>query len=305
MAASENVQFGESPRRGSLPVMPAGQFEQWARILERRTGIVVPPERKSFLATSIALRMREIGYEDFQEYFEFVQAGREGAIEWAVLLDRLTVHETRFFRHPPSFRMIRAHFLPYGENAGPGPRAYNALSIGCATGEEPYSLAMMIDEHLSGLGGEYYFGVTAMDISYAALNVGRRGVYGPERLKDVPPSLRARYFERLDDHSARVCGALRRRVCFAHMNVLDLEASPLPKMDLILCQNVLIYLDRGRRMDLVERLAARLRAGGGLVLAPGDLLSWRHPGMERISHPDTLAYRRRDGAADNGQGTSA
>ena len=107
MAASENVRFSGSPRPGPLPTMSDGQFRQWAQLLEERTGIVVPPERKSFLATSIALRMREIGYDDFQEYHEFLLAGHHGAVEWAVLLDRLTVHETRFFRHPPSFRLIR------------------------------------------------------------------------------------------------------------------------------------------------------------------------------------------------------
>ena len=301
MAASENVRFSGSPRPGSLPTMSDGQFRQWAQLLEERTGIVVPPERKSFLATSIALRMREIGYDDFQEYHEFLLAGHHGAVEWAVLLDRLTVHETRFFRHPPSFRLIQERFLPLEGAVGPGPYSYNAWSIGCATGEEPYGLAMLIDEHLSGLGGEYYFGVTATDISYAALNVGRLGVYRAARLKDVPPTLRVRYFDRLDDQRSRVRDVLRRRVCFAHMNVLDdLARSPLPKMDLILCQNVLIYLDRTRRMELVERLAAHLRPGGGLVLAPGDLLAWRHPAMERVVCPGTLAYRRRDDAELNG-----
>lgn len=299
MTASENVQFGESARVRALPAMTDGQFQQWAQLLKERTGIVVPPERKSFLATSIALRMREVGYGDLQVYYDFLGSGRDGAVEWAILLDRLTVHETRFFRHPPTFRLIRTHFLPHGPAVGTPPHSYNAWSIGCATGEEPYSLAMVIDEHFGALGGEYYFGVTATDISYAALSAGRRAVYGPERLKDVPASQRVRYFERLDDHSSRVCEALRRRVCFVHMNVLDLAASPLPKMDLILCQNVLIYLEHSRRMELVDRLAAQLRPGGGLVLGPGDLLAWRHPGLERVAYPDTLAYRRHR-VADNG-----
>ncbi len=74
MAASENVQFSGFPRPGSLPTMTDGQFRQWAQLLEGRTGIVVPPERKSFPATSIALRMREIGYDGFQEYHKFLLA---------------------------------------------------------------------------------------------------------------------------------------------------------------------------------------------------------------------------------------
>mgnify|MGYP000273003762 CR=1 FL=1 len=82
--------------------------------------------------------------------------------------------------------------------------------------------------------------------------------------------------------------------------LLDLARSPLPKMDLILCQNVLIYRDRTRRMELMERLAAHLRPGGGLVLASGDLLAWRHPGMERVAHPDTPACRRCGDAEYNG-----
>ncbi|MHB1241768.1 MAG: CheR family methyltransferase, partial [Gammaproteobacteria bacterium] len=289
----ENVQYNGKSWGSLLPPMSDPQFQQWAGLLEQRTGIVVPRERKSFLTTSIALRMREVGYADFEEYFAFLQSGQHGAVEWAVLLDRLTVHETRFFRHPPSFNLIRTGFLPQMPQTGTLPLSYSAWSIGCATGEEPYSLAMLIDDHLQSFGREYYFGVTATDISYPALAAGRHGVYGRARLKDLPSTLRTRYFIRLDDELSQVCEALRRRVCFAHINVLDVGRTPLQKMDLIVCQNVLIYLERTRRMELVERLVHQLRPGGGLVLAPGDLLAWRHPLMERVSYPDTLAYRRR------------
>lgn len=293
MTASENVQYNGNSRCSMLPPMTDPQFQQWAGLLEEKTGIVVPPERKSFLATSIALRMREVGYSDYEEYLGFLQSGQHGAVEWAVLLDRLTVHETRFFRHPPSFNMIRANFLPHVPEVGTRPLSYNAWSIGCATGEEPYSLAMVIDDHFQSFGREYYFGVTATDISYPALAVGRHGVYSRTRLKDLPPTLRTRYFTPLDEDHSQVCDALRRRVCFAHINVLDVGLAPLQKMDLIVCQNVLIYLERTRRMELVERLVHQLRPGGGLVIAPGDLLAWRHPLMERVNYPDTLAYRRR------------
>src|SRR5437868_13626411 len=91
--------------------MDDGEFARWVDLLERRTGVVVPPGRKTFLVTGVRSRMRETGHQSFQQYFEDLLAGARGAIEWATLVDRLTVHQTHFFRHAPSFDLVAKEWL--------------------------------------------------------------------------------------------------------------------------------------------------------------------------------------------------
>lgn len=276
----------------SSPNMGEEEFVRWVDLLERRTGVVVPLGRKSFLVTGLRMRMRETGYEDFHVYFNEVLSGARGAVEWATLVDRLTVHETRFFRHEPSYDLIAGEWLP--EQARPGGTgAIHAWSVGCATGEEAYSLAMVLDRGLRSLGeNKVFFGVTATDISNPALIVGRNAWYPKERRIEIPEPFRSEYTETRDDESFVMVESLRKRVGFALFNMLEVARAPLKQLDLIFCQNVLIYFARERRKHLLEALASRLKPGGLLVLGPGEVTGFTDPLLTRVGGRQTLAYQR-------------
>jgi len=275
-----------------MPELNDRQFSQWTTLLEERTGMVLPIERRSFLATSLSMRMREIGYQDHESYYQFLHSGSQGTVEWTTLVDRLTVHETRFFRHPESLDYIRDHFLPRRLSNDDKPYSVQIWSLGCATGEESYSLAMVVDEHLRSLGGNYYFGVTGTDISLDSLAIARSGEYNQLRLSNVPDAIKSRYFEPAGEMRYRVVDELKQRACFAKLNVMDIETAPLGAMDIIYCQNVLIYFDRPRRFEILNNAIRCLAPGGLLVLGAGEALGWEPEGLERISHPRILAYRR-------------
>ena len=274
-----------------MPDLDEQQFAQWAALLEERVGVVVPLERKSFLATGLKLRMQEIGCTDYQEYYQRMRHS-SGAQEWSMLVDRLTVHETRFFRHRPSLRLVVEHVLPKAPPASDDAHTLQAWSVGCATGEEAYSLAMLVDTHFRGLGGRYFFGITATDISRPALDTARKGVYPRRRLADIPQDMRKDYCLELEGERFQVHPELRNRVCFTQMNALRAGAAPFAKRDLIFCQNLLSSFERERREQSATQLADQLRPGGVLVLGPGELVGWQHPQLERVRHSDTLAYRR-------------
>lgn len=275
-----------------LPEMDERQFRRWAELLERRTGISVSWERRSFLITNLGLRMREVGFHDYQAYFDHLHSKLSGAVEWACLVHRLTVHETRFFRHSASLNLIQQFFLPRLPAMVAASRTIRAWSVGCATGEEAYTLAMLLDQGLAAKHSFHQYAVTATDISAEALTVGRKGIYSPRAVAGVEPEWRDRYFEERTDGGYQIRDALLRRVCFARLNVLELDSLPLPPMDLIVCQNMLIYFDRRRRAEIADRLAARLAPGGLLIFGPGELLAWSAPGLARVAFPGTLAYRR-------------
>jgi len=171
-------------------------------------------------------------------------------------------------------------------------RGYLAWSVGCATGEEVYSLAMQIDDGLPAVPEKRLFGVTGTDISLPSLRHARNGIYLKRRLRGIPEAFQDRYCESVSDNRFQIAGQLRKRVCFSQLNLRDLAKAPMAKVDLIYCQNLLIYFDRERRLEVVADMVKFLRPGGVLILGPGELLDWHHSNMEKVRYPDTLAYRR-------------
>lgn len=277
-----------------LPEMDDQQFDRWVALLKERTGMHMPRERKSFLVTSVGLRMRELGYEDYQSYYEYLTSGLAGNIEWTALVDRLTVHETRFFRDPRALEFVAQECVPQmAERVRKGEHV-QAWSAGCSTGEETFTLAMLMDHGMTEAGVPALFGVIGTDISLYSLATAKQGVYPERRYKHIPDHLRDRYTERLPDSNGafRIADRLRRRVCFAQFNILDANCTPPGSMDLVYCQNVLIYFDRETRAKILNGLVRPLRIGGALVLGAGEMIGWEHPQMERAGTPDVLAFRR-------------
>jgi len=274
-----------------LPDLDERQFAQWNDLLERRTGMVIPFTRRSFLSTNLRLRMRELGCSDYQAYYERV-SDPAAVEEWTVLVDRLTVHETRFFRHPNSFRLVATLALQERPGLPAENRPFLAWSVGCATGEEPYTLAMVLEDSQRRHGLEISYSVVGTDISLPALRTAKRGRYPVGRLAGIEPRFRSRYCRACGEKHFELSKALRAQVCFSQANVLDLDRAPFTGLDLIYCQNLLIYFDRRQRERIMNGLVERLAPGGVLLLGPGELAGWSCTGMQRIRFEDVLAYRR-------------
>lgn len=276
-----------------LAEMSTAEFNDWQTLLEQRTGIVLSPQRRSFLLTNLTARMRELGVEDYATYYQQVTEGPRGALEWLVLLDRLTVQETRCFRHPPSFDLLARYLRQRLEDDGGVPRPWAFWSVGCATGEEAYSLAVQAEEVLRAAGQAPRYGVTATDISQSALNKAREGLFPLARLTQVEPALLETYFHPQADGRLRVVPTLAERLCFARLNVLDLARAPMTGMDVIFCQNLLIYFHRWRRHELLNHLAERLAPGGLLVIGVGEAVDWQHEALLPVADDQVLAFTRK------------
>ncbi|PPK52520.1 CheR-type MCP methyltransferase [Marinobacter persicus] len=275
-----------------LPDMDAAQFQQWQKLLEHRTGITLSEERRSFLETNLSIRMREIGFSSYQDYYEHIVSGPEAIREWSVLVDRLTVQETRFFRDPDAFRLVADYVLTRPrERFRKGP--LEAWSVGCSTGEEPYTLAITLNECMSQLGLQPLFGVTGSDISQPALIKAQKGRFSARSLQGMDEDLRARYFRPAERNTVDIVDSLRERVCFARLNVLNLDRVPMQGVNIIFCQNLLIYFRRWRRREIVRKLAGYLAPGGLLVLGQGELTDWQHPSLQRVPSEHVLAWTKR------------
>lgn len=275
-----------------LADMSPAQFSDWQSLLEERTGVVISEQRRAFLQTNLTTRMRELGLDDYSDYFRQVTAGPRGAVEWSNLLDRLTVQETRFFRHPPSFEVL----VRYLRNRLHEDKAQQPLalwSVGCSSGEEPYSMAICAAEVLREQASSRQFGVTGTDISLNVLNKAREAIYPARKLEQLDSDLGERYFLAQADGRFQVIPELAARVCVARLNVLELAKAPQSGMDVIFCQNLLIYFRRWRRREILNRLAERLAPGGLLVVGVGEVSAWQHPDLVPVADERVLAFTRK------------
>jgi type IV pilus assembly protein PilK len=278
----------------NLPEMDAEQFRLWQALLEERTGMALAPERKTFLETSLSMRMRELGLDKYDVYYEQLvnRPPADTIMEWSILVDRLTVQETSFFRHRGSYDLVEKFLRDRFSGPNP-PKQFNVWSVGCSSGEEPYSLAVMMTEIFAALKVKPYWGITATDISLPVLAKARRGVYSARKVELVDPVIRQRYFTKISDREYEIAAELKSRICFARVNVLELQKVPFQDLDLIYCQNMLIYFRRWRKREIVTRLADRMAPGGLMVLGLGEVVDWQHPQMDKVRFDNSLAFMRR------------
>ncbi len=271
--------------------MSDDEYALWLTLLEERTGIILPESRKSFLLSKLSIRMQELGINEYKSYFAYVTHGKAGRVEWETLVDRLTVHETRFFRDTQALSLIKQAYLEKLNFKNNNPNIH-IWSVGCATGEEPYSLMMYIDKYMTDKNEKCYLAVTASDISHDALAVGKKAQYHRNRFTNVPTEYIRKYLEEVDKEHYLVNESLRKRICFNRLNLLNLDNSSVGKMEIIICQNVLIYFKRETRLTIINQLAEHLVPGGLLILGAGEITGWQHPEMSSMRYDGVLAFQR-------------
>lgn len=276
----------------TLPTLTEDQFLQWGKLLEERTGIQLVFQQKAWLESQMTSRMREHGDEDYDAYFAFISKETiEAKLEWSRLIDRIAVKETSFFRHRESVEYVR-NYLQQKINNQALNNSFDIWSLGCATGEEAYSLAMVVNDCFELAAISPYYGITAMDISSSALVAGRKGRYSKRRVEQVKPDEAKRYLHVCTDGSYEVVNKLRDRVCFTHTNIIHARQLPLVQVDVIFCQNLLVYFRRWLRRDVLNALVERLKPGGLLVVGLGEVVDWEHPEMQRTGDDHVQAYVR-------------
>lgn len=276
----------------SVPELSNAQFTCWSKLLEERAGIYLTEQQRSFLQTQVTMRMRELGFEDYGQYYQYVVDGVAGMLEWSRLVDRLVVNETRFFRHSASVDLVAKRVREFLGRSTDS-RHFDLWSVGCSSGEEPYSLAMVMNDAYLMAGLEPRYAITGTDISRAALSLARTGVYSVRKLETVAPMYRQRYFERVSESDYQISAALRDRMCFNQGNVLNISEMPMIKVDAIYCQNLLVYFRRWLREQILNAFVARLKPAGLLVIGLGEVVDWAHPDMQRLSLDSVQAYVHR------------
>ncbi|MHB8835340.1 MAG: CheR family methyltransferase [Candidatus Methylomirabilia bacterium] len=224
-----------------------------------------------FLERRLQHRLHERRLGSFLDYYYLLLYGPEREEELAKVVDVLTTNETYFFREMNQLRTLTEEIVPEIIQRHESRRRLRIWSAGCSTGEEPYTLAILLLEHpaLSGWDVEIF----ASDISQRVLQCARRGVYTETSFRSTEPDYRQRYFEPVDAVSSRVVERVRRLVSFGQLNLLAPEQwTILGQFDVILCRNVMIYFNNEGKKKMVEHFHRKLDAGGFLLLGHSESL---------------------------------
>ena len=257
--------------------LEGAEFSRLATFIEGHCGIQMPPTKRIMLESRLRKRLRCLALSSFREYCDLALDDPSGGDERIHLVDAVTTNKTDFFREPHHFEILVREVLPaLMRTSGAGVRRpLDVWSAGCSTGEEPYTLAMVLHEVAAGLPG-FRFGILATDISTSVLAAARRGVY-PERLiGPIPDALRRKYLLKSRDGSRSLVRAgpeLRQAVRFRRLNFMDNEFGLRETQDVIFCRNVMIYFDRPTQEKLLLRFCRHLAPGGYVFLGHSESIN--------------------------------
>jgi len=257
-----------------------------ARLVYETSGINLHEGKRALVAARLQKCMRRGGFRSFRQYIRHVQSDETGA-ELTAMLDALATNHTSFFREPRHFQFLVETVLPPLLARGGSIRGWSAA---CATGEEPYTIAMLL---LDGMGLEPAGRVRllATDLSTKALGAAAAGIYKTARLRDIPLHLSRKYFVPgigTQRGFSRVVPVVRSLVEFRWMNLLQ-PADAMAPQDFIFCRNVMIYFDRAVQQRVIAALEQRLAPGGYLFVSHSESLSGIDHGLRWVA---PSIYRR-------------
>jgi chemotaxis protein methyltransferase CheR len=252
-------------------------FDFIARLLRRRSGLVLTPEKTNLFARRVKPVLHRFGFKTISQLACELRLGNESVA--AALTEAVTVNDTSFFRDPAQFDALRI-MLPGLLEARGSSKRLRIWSAACASGQEAYSIAMLLDEmNLAARG--WMIDLVATDLCGEALARAERGHYSPfEVQRGLSPEQLARYFAS-EKGGFAICERLRRMVSFRRFNLLD-SLGWLDDLDLVFCRNVLIYFDRATKLDILERIADTLADSGVLLLGEAESPQTLTPAFEEM-----------------------
>jgi chemotaxis protein methyltransferase CheR len=273
----------------------AKDYARLCELIHSEAGIHLGTEKKTMLEVRIKRRLKVLNLYSYGEYCDYL-FGHQGLEEEIThLIDVVTTNKTDFFREPKHFNFLVDRALPEMAERING-RPFLIWSAGCSSGEEPYTMAIVLSEYALAHPG-FRFRILACDISTTVLAKAEQGVYSNDIVAPVPPLLRRKYFMRSRDprsDKVRVVPELRRSIEFRRLNFTDDDYGITEKFDAVFCRNVIIYFDRPTQERILQKLSAHLLPGGYMFVGHAETL---HDMKLPLTPVAPALYRRVDAGA--------
>jgi chemotaxis protein methyltransferase CheR len=272
-AAVEETRSGASPWDSVIAPIEPHVFRRFQCLILGESGIRLADAKKALLTGRLSRRLRALGLTSFAEYLKRVEADEPERVR---MLDLIATNETRFFRESRQFELLDSDVLPtWGAEAiaGKRPRRLRAWSAGCSTGEEPYSLAMLL---LSHFPRDWDLEIFATDLSTRALEGARAAIWPISKSNEIPPEFLRNFMLRgtgPEDGKMKAGPEVRAIVRFERVNLNDARYEARGPFDLIFCRNVLIYFDSEGKRRVIERLLSHLEPAGYFFVGHAESLN--------------------------------
>ena len=267
-------------------------FARLTAFVYSETGIRLGPEKKTMLEGRLRKRLSELQIASYKNYCDYL-FGPDGLRDEKIrFIDVVTTNKTDFFREPKHFDYL-VQALPEMTARAIG-QPLLLWSAGCSSGEEPYTLAMVLSDYAETHAG-FRFRILATDISTKVLELAQLAVYSTDTVEPVPPPMRRKYLLRSREVNAdrvRIVPELRRLIEFRRLNFMDSDYGVDERADAIFCRNVIIYFDRPTQENILRKLTNHLKPGGFLFVGHSETLHDMNLPVEALG---PALYRRRDG----------
>ncbi len=279
------------------PRLSHAEFRQFCDFFSARAGLSFTKASFYTFERRLGERVVELGFSTFQEYYTNLRFNKELTDEVELALDLITTAETYFFRQEYQLESFVHELLPRLKSELAERRKMTLWSAGCSTGEEVYTLAMLVRE--SGLFEDWDVRVVGSDLSRHRVAVARRGIYSENSFRVTEDSLRDRYFQR-EESGWRVRDEVRVMCHFGQLNLLDRMVASVGRVDVVFCRNVLIYFGSSARTQVIDNLHRRLRPGGYLLLGHSESLVNVSTAFELVHLSGDLIYKKPVGGGTQG-----
>jgi len=267
-------------------------FDKLRALIYDHTGIYFRDNKQYLLESQVGRRLKALDLTSYESYIELLQNGRRSS-ELPALVNAITINETSFFRHPQQYEAIVDDLLP-ALIADHDRQRVRIWSAACSTGDEPYTLALLINEAKPRRFSDVQFDILGTDINTSVLEKARAGTYGSYAVRNMPDRFLKKYFRAKGDRYT-LSRDVTEMVRFEHLNLTDANAvRRMRTFDVILCANVLIYFDRDTKKAVITDLYDRLRHGGYLFVGTSETLHGVSRALQPVRFNNTIAYQKED-----------
>jgi len=280
---------------GAAPERPLSRdtFRLLRDVIYDHCGIFFADDNAYLLERRLAPRIDALSLIDFPDYYRFLRSAspEQRRAELEEIVDRVTTNETYFFREQYQLEALRQEILPELFQRRPRGKRLSIWSAGCASGEEAYTIAMLVTE--LGVFSDWDVRVFGSDISRKVLQIARKGVYGRASFRATDSRIQRRFFRETTDGKHQVRDEVRQLVSFGQINLIDEPMTMLVgEVDVILCRNVLIYFDHAARRRVIDTLYRKLVKGGHLLLGHSESLMNLTTAFELVHLKNDMVYRK-------------
>lgn len=282
-----------SPFRKDLQISDE-EFILLRDFIYQQCGIFIAENRKYLVENRLSNRLKELNLKNYNEYYNFLRFDANRRQELTKLFEVVTTNETSFFRNPPQLdvfqRIVLTQTLEQARKSGL--KKLRIWSAGCSTGEEPYTLAIILQETLKSDIGNWDIKITANDLSEAVLAAARRGIYNEYALRTTPKEMVEKYFKK-EGNVYKLDSALKRMVSFGQINLSDKEMlKRVEKSQIVFCRNVIIYFDDEMKRKVINAFYDNLLPGGVLIIGHSESLHNISRAFTLEHHKGAILYRK-------------